>query len=443
MSAALRAIFGRFEKSESGRTPMLRDDRGNTMIVAVGVLMIVGIIATSVWVKTLGGLDIASFEQKRFAAFSVANSGFDEALFRLEQWELDDMPAVGQIVFSGSGSTAEGDFSYIVTRIADRQWSIVATGTNRSDQSTRSIKAKVYTDSRYKHGIYTRDGTDLNGTPGDLCAFDSDDPDDADCPPDDTALLGSSGIIDCSGNGWDEISMTLYPPDGDAGGQCGEKGKNINTATSPYDFVPVTAPPPDAQVLPGCTVVSCTITPQMFASLPPGDYKVVDLVIGSGSNQDLCRRRDGERSITIYVTGSLSFASGVFINARERNGRGCTGYEEVGPYIDVRGAGEYAPTAPPSDFIVIQTCTQSKPAEIDRGQGRKQPVASMVLDAMCSVMTSNGGPHFLLFGAALLSEYVVNGSLKLLAWDRQLANLKQFLKYRVTDWREIPPVATP
>jgi hypothetical protein len=434
------------------RSPMLlhRDDSGNTMIVAVGVLMIVGIIATSVWVKTLGGLEQSVFEQKRVAAFAVANSGLDEALFRLEQWDFDSMPPVGQTVFTGQGSVADGDYSYRVIRTGTRSWSIVATGVNRDEQSTRSIKTDVYTSSRYKHGIYTKDDMTLNGSPGSLCAFTSStqgNPGTADCPPDDTSLLGTSGEISCQGNGWDEISITIYPPDASASRQCVGDG-NVNEAPSPYEFS-VTAPPPNAQILPGCTAVSCTISPQMFASLPPGDYRVQNLTIGSGPDQDLCRPPlQLGQSTNIYVTGTLRFARAVYINVGSNNPqrRGCTG-PRVGPMIEEgQGNDMFWPTAPPSDFIVTKTCTEGQPVDEiirDGGGGTAIPAASMVIDALCSRMTMNGGPHFLLFGAALLYEYEVNGALKLLAWDRNLANLKQFLQYRVTNWREIPPVPEP
>ncbi len=422
-----------------------KDDTGNTMIVAVGVLMVVGIVATSVWVKTLGGLDQAAFEQKRFAAFSVANTGFDVALFRLEQWDFDLMPPVGSVVFTGTGSTADGDYGYTVVRTATRRWTITATGRNATDQSVRSIKADVYTVSRYTHGIYSRDTMTLNGNPDQLCEFTSSPTggSDLDCPPDDNSLLGSSGTIQCQGAGWDEISMTVYPPSGGADTAClDEDGSNVIQADSPYEFQPITAPPSDARVLPGCTVLSCTMTPGMFATLAPGNYAVRDLVVGSGSDQDLCRAPlPVGQSVKIYVTGTLTFADGVYINVRAQGGgprEGCNTFPPVGPWIDTSDSGRYAPTAPPSDFIVIRTCSGQPDAEIVR-QGNSQPVASMVLDAMCSRMTSNGGPHFLLFGAALLDQFRINGSLRLLAYDTNLANLREFQGYRVTKWREVPP----
>ncbi len=421
------------------------DESGNTMIVAVGVLMIVGIVATSVWVKTLGGLDQAAFEQKRFAAFSVANTGFDAALFRLEQWDFDRMPPVGQVVFQGTGQTSDGEYGYTVVRTATRRWTITATGRNATDQSVRSIKADVYTVSRYTHGIYTRDSMVLNGNPDQLCEFTSSTAggSDLDCPPDDNSLLGTSGAIRCQGAGWDEISMTIYPPSGSAEEQCvASDGSNVNQADSPYEFQPITEPPADARPLPGCTVQSCTISPQMFSSLAPGTYTVRDLVVGSARDQNLCRAPlPAGQSVKIYVTGTLTFADGVYINVKAQGGgsrEGCSTFPQVGSWVETGGSRRYAPTAPPSDFIVIRTCSGQPDAEIVR-QGNSQPVASMVLDAMCSRMTDNGGPHFLLFGAALLDQFRINGSLRLLAYDTNLANLREFQGYRVTKWREIPP----
>jgi hypothetical protein len=429
-------------------TRMRRDDKGSTMIVAMAVLLVLGIVATSVWVKTLGGLSQASFEQRRLAALATANSGLDEAVFRVEQIDLSTVPE--DYTFTGAGETADGQYVYKVERTALRRWRIVATG--RSADGTRSVRAEIFTTSRYDHAIATKDSTVVHGKPDKICAFESGTTGDRDCPPEDVSVLGSAGRITCAGNGWDEVQITIYPPDGSASG-CGTLGDNVVQSPDPLVLEePVI--PSGTQPLPGCgsTNATCTLDPTRFRQVVPGIYQVRNLTLGAPIQgnvmNNLCSPLGVSQNnpVIIYVTGELRFEKNVRLNVGTPNagdGEGCDdpppaggGHTAVGPTI-----GGYYPTRDPGGFRIIRTCPSS-PAEIDTQQGQAQPVVSMILDAQCSMVTSEGGPHFYLFGAAVLSQYTDNGALQVLAYDRSLASITTH-RYYVSNWTEIPPVPDP
>ena len=426
---------------------MRRDERGSTMVVAMAVLLVLGIVATSVWVKTLGGLSQASFEQRRLAALATANSGLDEAVFRVEQIDLSLIPE--DYSFTGEGETQDGQYRYKVDRTGLRRWQIVATG--RSTDGIRSVRAEIFTTSRYDHAIATKDSTTVNGDPNELCAFQSG-TQNLDCPPSDVSLLGSAGAIRCAGNSWDEVQISIYPPDGSASG-CGTLGDNVVQSPDPL-ILEEPVIPGGTQPLPGCGSIyaNCTLDPTDFRSLAPGIYQVRNLTLGApvqgNAMNNLCSPLavTQDNPVIIYVTGELRFEKNVRLNVGTTNAgdeAGCDdpppvggGHTQVGPTIE-----GYYPTREPGGFRIIRTCPSS-PAEIDTQQGQAQPVVSMILDAQCSTVTSNGGPHFYLFGAAVLSQYTDNGSLRVLAYDRRLASIITH-RYYVSNWTEIPPVPDP
>ncbi|MER3396346.1 MAG: hypothetical protein C4319_06140 [Acidimicrobiia bacterium] len=259
------------------------------------------------------------------------------------------------------------------------------------------------------------------------------------CPPQEP-ILGAAGQLRCSSTAWAEIPMVIFPPDGQQF-RCGVEGGNVQRAPAPFT-VDQQQPPPSAQPLPSCGSINatCTLSPADFAALQGGvTYRVQNLTLGSSTDQSLCSAANISQSnpVVIYVTGSLTIQGGALINVRDSgNTQGCINRPFVGPVIDGWG-----PTTQPGGLRIVRTCP-SNPQAIDVGSGSHIPRASMVLDAMCSIVVVNGGPHFYLFGAALLDQYTDNGSLRVLAYDRQLAQITT-RKFRIKDWREIPPVPDP
>lgn len=422
----------------------LPDETGSTMIVAMAVILIMGMVATSIWAKTLGGLSQARFEQRRLSAFASANSGLDEAVFRIEQLSLDELP--DDYSFTGGGSTESGEYGYAVVRTGARSWTVLSTG--RTAEGMRTVRADIVTFSRYDHAVAGNHVT-VRGTPmGDasgICAYDSDDlAEGKECPPEDTAMLGSysmegsPGTLTCSGRGWQDVKLMLYP--GAQASGCGDD----NVLRSEQDmFLEQPRVPSDA-VYPNSGVDAsgnCNFNPYTFASLVGGvTYKCKNLTFSGSSNRstNYCSGPNvtQDNPVIIYVTGSITFSAGVRINVE--NGRadqdGCDGRPAVGPEIE----GWY-PTTQPGGLRLLQTCDGGS---IDLQGGQNQPIVSMILDAQCAQWVSNGGPHLYLFGAAVVSEFTDNGALRVLAYDKRIMEIV-INKYYVKNWREVPLVEDP
>lgn len=418
------------------------EERGSTMIVAMAVILIMGIVATSIWAKTLGGLSQARFEQRRLAAFASANSGLDEAVFRIEQLSLEDLP--DDYSFTGSGNNDSGDYSYSVVRTGERSWTVLSTG--RSAAGMRTVRADVVTFSRYDHAVAGNKVT-VRGNPkddaGGICAYDSrDSVDEKQCPPEDIAMLGSyseegsPGLLNCSGQGWDEVKMMLYP--GAQASGCGEE----NVLRSDQDmFLEQPTVPADA-VYPNTGVDAsgnCNFTPTTFAALVGGfTYKCNNLRFTSNPN-NYCSAPNvtQDNPIIIYVTGSITFERDVRVNVDNgiADGDGCDRRPKAGPNV----AGWY-PTTQPGGLRIIQTCDRNTTIGLPGGQN--QPIVSMILDAQCAQWVSAGGPHLYLFGAAVVSEFTDNGALRVLAYDKRITEIV-IHKYYVKNWREVPLVEDP
>lgn len=432
MSPAKRLCRGKFD-----------DDGGNTMIIAMAVLMIMGILAAAVWAKTISGLNHSGYDRTHLSVMAVANSGLDEAMFRLEQISPDDESITDTL--TGSGEMSGGSFSYTATRKDDLSWEIVSVavigGPNAPYTIRRAIKADARTTSRFDVAVGGRTSVSFSGNPLDTdqaCSYDSRDVSNpvycAGYPEPNNltaALIGTSGSLDCNGNAsdWNEIPVVLWPPSSSATGAC---QNTVPPPPTPYPWEPVVAPQPGgSNALWDNGSGDCNLTGADVAAMNPGVYNCTNLVLGAGGNQSMCTNNsvDMWNPIEIYVSGDLDFDGGAWLNVGDQPNGGCAPRAATGPEID----GLY-PTEMAGAFRVHKAST----SQIGTPGGANKPVMSMVLYAPYSSFTLNGGPQVYIFGSVMVDQFDTNGAVNVLAYDRSLS-LITTKKYYIQNWREIPP----
>lgn len=430
-----------FKKSSDMRKG--RDDTGNTMIIAMAVLMIMGILAAAVWAKTISGLNLSGYDRTHLSVMAVANSGIDEAIFRLEQISPDESGITDTL--TGSGNMSGGSFSYTATRKNDLSWEIVSVavigGSDSPYTIRRAIKADARTTSRFDVAVGGRTSVRFSGIPldaGQACSYDSRDTgSDVYCAdgsrdgPLTAALMGTSGSLDCDGNAqsWGQIPIVLWPPSGSATGAC---QTTVPPPPAPYPWEPVEAPNPSgSNAIQDNAAGDCYLTGADVASMGAGVYNCRNLVLGSGGNQAMCTNNsvDMWNPIEIYVSGNLEFERGAWLNVGDLPNGGCAPRPAAGPEID----GLY-PTEMAGAFRVYKASS----SEIVTPGGANKPVMSMVLYAPYSTFQLNGGPQVYIFGSVMVDQFDTNGAVNVLAYDRSLS-LITTKKYYIQNWREIPP----
>lgn len=419
-----------------------RDDRGNTLIIAMAVLMIMGILAAAVWAKTLSGLNRSGYDKTHLSVIAVANSGLDEAMFRLEQLNPDDFNITDTL--TGSGEMSGGSFTYTAIRKDDLTWEILSVAEIGDAGSPytirRAIRADARTTSRFDVAVGGKSSVSFSGNPFDTsnaCTYDSrdfsnypiycaDGSHDGDLT---SALIGTSGTLACTGsNDWDEFPVVLWPPQSSTA-----NNNNCNNLVppppAPYPWEPVVAPQPGgSNALMDNGAGDCNLTGADVASVLPGVYNCTNLVLGAGGNQAMCTNNavDMWNPVEIYVSGDLDFASGAYLNVGPQGAGGCAG-SATGPTID----GVY-PTAMAGSFRVFKASS----TEIGVPGGANKPVMSMVLYAPDSSFTLNGGPQVYIFGSVMVDQFDTNGAVNVLAYDRSLSLLTT-KKYYVQNWTEV------
>lgn len=409
---------------------MRDDDRGNTMIIAMAVLMIMGILAAAIWAKTISGLRYASYDKTHLATLSVADSGIDEATFRLEQLDPEALSTQDIVELNGTGSMSGGDYEYIATRKSNIEWEMTAVA--EVDGVRRAIRADAVTRPKHGFGIETVSALTLNGSPADsICSYDSLNPDSNYgelCAGAglDTPILAAGGYLGCQGAGWNDVPVMIYPPAGSS--DCADTTQS--PTTHEWD-------PPVAPIAGGLTTLQdnaagdCNVTAADLWAAAPGAYNCKDLVLGPNGDEDLCTNDtvDMWDHIAIHVTGSVTFGNGVYVNVADAS-RGCKP-NVAGPLM---GNPSFYPTESAGTFRVYVASQD----EIDIQNGAHLPAASMVLYAPYSWAKANGGPHLRIFGSLFLDHFTNNGSLEVLGYDRSLS-LITTKTYKVVNWREIPP----
>lgn len=399
------------------------DDRGNTMIIAMAVLMIMGILAAAVWAKTISGLRMAGYDKVHLQTLAVADSGIDEATFRIEQLDPEDPSTLSISQLTGEGGMSGGAFQYEATRKSSHGWEITSVATVGSVR--RAIRAEAVTMPKFGFGIQAKSAVTMNGNPGDFCSYDPNVPGfDPVCVPNlEEPIIGTSGTITCSGGGWNDVPVMLFPPG--SGGNC----QNMQESPTPYNWEPV-VPPADNLGCPNGGNWNAGVV----ASLAPGNYVCNNLTLGVGSNEDLCTNPatiDMWSHIAVYVTGNLTFGRGMYLNVDDSSSRGCTN-PPVGPPMGHPFT--FWPTEQAGAFRVFVAST----SEINIQQGTHLPAASMVLFAPNSWATANGGPNLRVFGSVMLDTFTNNGALDVVGYDRSLS-LITTKTYKIVNWTEVPP----
>lgn len=412
-----------------------RDDRGNTMIIAMAVLMIMGILAAAIWAKTISGLRFAGYDKTHLATLSVADSGIDEATFRLEQLDPEKQSTLEIMELNGEGSMSGGDYEYVATRQSELAWEMTAVA--EIDGVRRAIRANAVTRPKFGFGVETVSALDLQGNPTDICSYDSREgagsnpPYGELCsggtPPLDAPIMATGGSLDCNGSGWDEVPVMIYPS---GSSDC----SMTSQSPSRHEWEPPVAPLPGGlTTLQDNAAGDCFVTEDDLDDLDAGAYNCKNLVLGPDGDEDLCTDPDLDmwNHVAIHVSGTVTFGSGVYINAADGT-RGCN-EPAMGPQM---GSPAFWPTAQAGTFRLYV----SSAAKIDIQTGTHLPAASMVLYAPYSWAVANGGPHLRLFGSAFLDTFTNNGALEVLGYDRSLSQITT-KTYKIVNWREIPAPA--
>lgn len=409
------------------------------MIIAMAVLMIMGILAAAVWAKTLSGLKYSAYDRTHLSVLGLANSGLDEAVFRLEQIDPSDEDA--PTILTGSGAMSGGTFEYEATRKDDLTWEITSTAIVDEVSSEtvirRAIRAEASTTSLFEVAVGGRTQVIFSGNVFNVaqaCSFDSTDASNAfgnKCGEDlEKALIGTSGKLTCTGSSdWEDIPVILWPPNG----QTSDNNKCENIVPpppNPYPWEPVVVPT-GAKPCP----YGGNLTAANVPSIEAGVYSCTNLTLGVGGDQAMCTMNAISQAnpIEIYVSGTLEYVGGAMLNVGPKTAGGCwadpvPGSEpSEGPTID----GIY-PSEQAGAFRVYKSST----SDIVVPGGNNKPKASMVLYAPYSQFTLNGGPQVYIFGSAMVDRFDTNGAVNVLAYDRALSLITN-KKYYVRNWREV------
>lgn len=405
------------------------DDRGNTMIIAMAVLMIMGILAAAIWAKTISGLRYAGYDKTHLATLSVADSGIDEATFRLEQLDPEAQSTLDIVELDGAGSMSGGDYEYIATRKTNIEWEVTAVA--EVDGVRRAIRADAVTRPKHGFAFETVSGLDLNGSPSDICSYDSSEVGPAfgeQCMEElQGPIIGAGGAIKCSGEAWNDVPVMIFPPAGSS--NCADETQS----PSSHEWDPPVAPIAGGlATLQDNAAGDCFVSAADLWAAPPGAYNCRDLVLGPNGDEDLCTNDtvDMWDNVSIHVWGKVTYGNGVYVNVADLAGRGCKP-NVAGPWM---GQPPFYPTEAAGAFRVYV----SSAGTIDIQQGAKLPAASMVLYAPYSEAVANGSPNLRVFGSLFLNTFTVNGAIDVVGYDRSLSRITT-KAYKIVNWREIPP----
>lgn len=429
-------------------------DAGNTMIIAMAVLMIMGILAASVWAKTLSGIHLSQRDQGHFQTMAVANSGIDVAMFRIEQ--IDPGDSAAPTVLTGSGSFNGGTYTYEATRRNTINWEITALAVSGDGTQHRAIRVDSDTMPKLAVAVGGKTSVDFNGNPAlaGLCAYTSasSSPDfDTECVNGaggtavlDKPLVGTSGSLACTGSGWADVPAIGWPTAGSNPSSSGCDNFTISTQPYPWDPFPVPGnalPCPDNGVITALTISQGKLT-------PGGRYKCTNLTLGTGDDMNLCLdplQFTQANDVEFYITGDLHFGKGVAINVGRgtnanhtaNDGTKCPGAPK-GTAIETTANDWYYPTAQPGAFRVYGSGTGSI---IPDGNGSGAANVAMVVYAPdMDYADIGGGPHIVMFGSLMVNEYRANGQIRCVAYDNSLSTITT-KKYVLVNWREIVPPA--
>jgi hypothetical protein len=180
-----------------------RDERGS-IIIAMGVLMVLTLLATAVLARTLSTLTNVRRTQDFSAALASADGGLAEALFKLDQ-----VQGVSFDNLSSPGTLGAGQYTYKATRLDDLTWTIKAKGIVNG--VPHAIQATVVREVTYPYAIFTQQKYDVNGNnSSNIYSYNST----TGLQHTGNALVGSNHGIELNGGGTAGDGQHYYTPDG-------------------------------------------------------------------------------------------------------------------------------------------------------------------------------------------------------------------------------------
>lgn len=269
------------------RASARRDERGN-MVVAVGVIMVLGLLSAAVVARTLAGLKSTRQGQDFSAALANADAGLSDALFRIDQ--LGNAPASTFCVGSNGACTlttvpAAPGMQYTARRVDDNTYTVLSKGmVNGQPHAIEATVSRTYT---YPYVIFGRSAVTFNGNTGNYDPVSGAGPIETVDANNNVVLspapdVATDGQVTCNGSSSPAHHQNYYK----GGGTSCANGYLVSGTYNPQDPAPSCPAAPNVPptpcvpsgVLP-CPAVGGTLP----ASLLPGAYKCTEANAAGGT----------------------------------------------------------------------------------------------------------------------------------------------------------------
>jgi Tfp pilus assembly protein PilX len=359
-----------------------RDERGS-IVIAMGVLMVLTMLATAVLARTLSTLTNVRRTQDFSAALASADGGMAEALFKLDQVQGVSFDNV-----STPGTLGAGSYTYKATRIDDLTWTIKAKGVVNS--TPHAIQATVVRDVTYPYAVFTNQTYDVNGNNGtNIYSYNSV----THASGTGKAFVGSNHGIEVNGGGTAGDAQHYYTPDGACTGCAnGVQKKGPRLLTDP-------------------------IAPTAFQACPSGGV-FSGTINGTAGLTFLC-------NTNVTFSGTVNVTNGPVIV-----------YVGPGYTVDMTNATINCGTDPgcttthAQDFRLLKAGTGDISA-------RELKMAGVIYAPHADIPAISGGKFFV-NGSVTVNSLRINGGPHFhVAYDDNLSSLVT-QDWKVQDWTEIP-----
>jgi hypothetical protein len=244
--------------------PQRPSDDGS-MIIAMSVILIVGMLAVAVLARTMSGMRSSRHGQDFAAALGQADVGVSDALFRLDQ--LGGNPPTAFCVGAGCTVTSlpsGGDVTYEASPTSGNPLEVIVRSRGVTNRVPHGVQATLRAGRLFPFAIYTRTALTFNGrADGSIETVDASGNPISDPP----AVVASGGTITCRG--------TTSPADFQASTGSNNCGSQMAATTEYNPLPPVldcsTARKGNvpAQPCPPTTPVSCAAIPGVNATGDP------------------------------------------------------------------------------------------------------------------------------------------------------------------------------
>jgi Tfp pilus assembly protein PilX len=354
----------------------IRDERGS-IIVAIGVLMVLTLLATAVLARTIGTLANVRRTQDFSAALASADGGLAEALFKIDQVQGASFDNL-----SAPGTLGGGQYTYKATRVNNLTWTIKAKGV--VNNVPHAVQATVVREVTYPYAAFTQQKYDVNGNNStNIYSYNSV----TGVQNTGNALIGSNHSIELNGGGTAGDAQHYYTPDG----ACVGCANGVQQK--------------------GPRIVADPVAPTTFQACPAGGVFTGTINGGAGLSY-LCNT-----NVTFSGTVNVSNAPVII-------------YVGPGYTIDMDDAIiNRGSTAHAKDFRIMKAGTGDISADKLQMTG--------IIYAPSADIVANGG-HFTLDGSITVNKLRINGGPNFhLAYDDDLGTLVT-QDWKVQDWMEIP-----